>query len=103
MEFTTGRIADRWPQLTEDEVRAIDGDSRKLVALVHQRTGEELSRIESQIDEIAASSGGLMSRLTAPVTKSVVQAPGRTLAVSFAAGMLVGICLAGISIVGRRD
>jgi ElaB/YqjD/DUF883 family membrane-anchored ribosome-binding protein len=41
----------------------IDGDSRKLVALVHQRTGDDISHIEKEIDEIAASSEGLLERL----------------------------------------
>ena len=44
------QVQERWPQLTEDDLEMIDGDARKLSALVQQRTGTELSEIEKDIE-----------------------------------------------------
>lgn len=65
------QVSGRWPQLSADDLKQIGGDSRKLVALVHQRTGQSLPEIENGIDEIAASSGGLMSRIASSVSQTV--------------------------------
>lgn len=113
-------IKAKWPQLNDQDLEMIDGDSRKLVALVHQKTQAPLHEIEEGIDAIAAQSEGLLSRIArsagefaqsagqyaqsagshiaAPVqraysqTRGLVEArPFPSIASSFAAGMLVGI------------
>lgn len=56
-------VAAKWNLLTKKDLAMIDGDSRKLIALIHQRTGENLPDIEDAIREIAAGSGGLLSRV----------------------------------------
>lgn len=58
------RIGERWPELSKQDLKAIGGDSRKLIALVHQRCGERLSTIEEEIDRIAQQSEGLLQRVT---------------------------------------
>jgi hypothetical protein len=106
-------IRTRWPEITTSDLREISGDSRKLVALVNQKTSMSLSDIEAAIDEIAEGSGGLLSRLTGVVTQFVddardqieepVQAavdsargtiqewPAVSLFTVFSAGMLAGL------------
>ena len=56
-------IQNRYPQIGGDDLNDVGGDSRRLVALLHQRTGGNVSEIEDVIDDIAARSGGLLSRL----------------------------------------
>jgi hypothetical protein len=62
-------IRSRWPEITVADLREIDGDSRKLVALVNQKTSMPLPEIESAIDQIAESSNGLLCRLTGAVSQ----------------------------------
>lgn len=58
-----GALKAKWSQLTDEDLKMIDGDSRKLVALVHQKTNLPLHEIEEGIDEIASQSEGLLSRI----------------------------------------
>lgn len=115
-----GALKAKWSQLTDQDLKMIDGDSRKLVALVHQKTNLPLHEIEEGIDAIAAQSEGLLSRIArtasefaqaaghyaqsagsqvaAPMQRAYSQArdmvearPLPSVASSFAAGMLLGI------------
>lgn len=110
------QIRDRWPVLTKEDLQEIDGDSRKLIAMVHQKTGADISEIEHQIDQIAATSEGLLSRVTRTVQQATASAaasvaeplsrayrstreqiettPGRSAGIAFAAGVLIGLCTA---------
>lgn len=49
------KIRQRWPQLTNDDLKMIGGDARKLTALVHQRTGAELSDIDKELEMMSDS------------------------------------------------
>lgn len=111
-EVIRARLRERWPQLSREDIQQIDGDSRKLIALIHQRTGEGLHDIEEAIDELAASSEGLLERVkrTASetvessaeyvrgsynyaregITHRVEEQPGASLTVAFAGGALLG-------------
>lgn len=117
-EELRGNIRKMWPELTKEDLQAIDGDSRKLIALVHQKTGADIGDIESRIDELAASSEGLLNRVTRttqqafaaaservgePLTKAysatrqqVVESPARSVGIAFGAGLLVGLCMASL-------
>jgi ElaB/YqjD/DUF883 family membrane-anchored ribosome-binding protein len=115
-----GAIKAKWTQLGDQDLEMIDGDSRKLVALVHQKTNLPLHEIEEGIDEIASQSEGLLSRLvrtasdfaqsagsfaqsagsqvSAPVQRVYSQArrlvedqPMPSVASVFGAGLLVGL------------
>jgi ElaB/YqjD/DUF883 family membrane-anchored ribosome-binding protein len=72
-------IRTQWPSLSAEDLSLIDGDSRKLIALVHQKTGAEVSEIEARIDDIAAGSQGLLDRVSRSVQESVAQV-GETVA-----------------------
>ena len=106
-------IRARWSEVSADDLRNIDGDSRKLVALINQKTKTPLPEIESAIDELAASSGGLLNRLTtatrvmaADVARQVTEptqaaarsvrtaineSPTKAVGAVFGAGLLTGL------------
>jgi hypothetical protein len=46
------QVKGKWPQLTQDDLEMVDGDARKLSALVHQRTGAELRDIEREVESM---------------------------------------------------
>lgn len=107
-------IQARWSEITNDDLKMIDGDSRKLVALVNQKTNMPLHEIEQAIDEIAAQSGGLLSRIMQSTSdmaaaasdrisepaseayrqmrQTVASRPAASLAGVFGAGAIVGLC-----------
>lgn len=107
-----------WPELTKDDLRAVDGDSRKLVALVHQKTGANIHEIEERIDELAVSSEGLLNRVArttqqaftaaseatgetlsqaySATRQQVVESPIRSAGIAFGVGLLVGLCTASL-------
>ncbi|QDV25176.1 hypothetical protein [Aureliella helgolandensis] len=117
-EELRSRIRAEWPELSRDDLLSIDGDSRKLVALVHQKTNANILEIEERIDEIAASSGGLLAnvarstqqffqdatdRIAEPLrqasqatSKSISNVPVRSAAIAAGVGLLVGLCSASL-------
>jgi len=56
-------LKSKWSVLSDNDLSMIDGDSRKLVALVHQKTQLPIHEIEEGIDAIASTSEGLLSRI----------------------------------------
>lgn len=82
-------LRNRWPMLTAKDLQLIDGDSRKLIALVHQRTGDNLTQIEAAMDEIAAGSGGLLSRVSCQAREAV--ATGANAAGELASSVAVSV------------
>lgn len=117
-EELRGNIRKVWPELTKEDLLAIDGDSRKLIALVHQKTGADITEIESRIDELAASSEGLLNRVArttqqafataservgeplavaySATRQQVVESPARSVGIAFGVGLLVGLCTASL-------
>jgi hypothetical protein len=112
-------IRSRWQEITDEDIRMIGGDSRKLIALINQKTDMPLSEIEQAIDEIAAGSGGLLTRVIRSTEnaakkageqvarplgqvyhqaqRQVTRHPGISLSGAFCAGMLIGVCLAALN------
>lgn len=117
-EELRSNIRKMWPDLSKDDLTEIGGDSRKLIALVHQKTGADIHEIEERIDELAASSEGLLNRVvrstqqafssaseqvTEPLSQAysatrqqVVDSPLRSVGVAFGAGILIGLCAASL-------
>lgn len=111
------RVQERWPELNADELKMVDGDARRLIALVHQKTGVELHEVERIIDELAAEEG-LMDRASRvsqdlvhraneavgrPLSQSydylyheVERAPMRSVLVAAGSGLLIGLCCAAL-------
>ncbi len=121
-EQIRAEISRRWPEITQQELEMVGGDSRKLVSLIHQKTGDGLEEIEEAIDEIASESNGLMSRLAdsaheivdtassyarakaqqiaQPVghayesaEHAVAERPMSSVAIAFGVGFVAGMCL----------
>ena len=108
-------VRNRWPQLDQTDLDMIDGDSRKLIALVHQKTGAGLSAIEDAIDKIASESDGLLQRVVKSTTKKAAAVsdqveqfaadvypkiddlvstnPGRSLSMAFGAAFVLGFLM----------
>lgn len=63
-------LRQKWPQLTRDDLKMTNGDSQKLVAIIHQKTGETLKKVEKEVDQVAANSGGLLSRLSGTMSEA---------------------------------
>ncbi len=117
-EELRSKIRKEWPALSKADLALIDGDSRKLVALVQQKTGAEVSVIEAKIDEIAAASEGLLNRLARTVQSAASQAshavadpvmqayhsvegqvaatPVRSCGVAFGTGLIIGVLTASL-------
>ena len=116
-------IAAKWPELSKSDLKLIDGDSQKLVALVHQRTNSSLPEIQSAIDEIAVSSNGALSRVMNSLQSAAEYLPSRTvdfaakgeqllneeierrplqtLSKVFGTGVALGVCMAGLTVLWR--
>ncbi len=117
-EELRSNIRKMWPELSKADLQEIGGDSRKLIVLVHQKTGAAVHEIEERIDELAASSEGLLSRvarttqhalgaaseqITAPLShaytatrQQVADSPVRSVGIAFGAGILIGLCVASL-------
>lgn len=67
-------LRQKWPQLTRDDLKMTNGDSQKLVAILHQKTGENLKQLEHAVDEVAAKSGGMLSRLSGAMSDASYEA-----------------------------
>jgi ElaB/YqjD/DUF883 family membrane-anchored ribosome-binding protein len=111
-------IRKTWPELSKEDLKSIDGDSRKLIALVHQKTGADLHEIEEQIDRLAASSAGLLSRVArtarqafsnaseriaepfehaySSTRQTIVNSPERSIGIAFGVGLVIGLCTASL-------
>lgn len=104
-------IKAKWSEITDADLQGLDGDSRKLVALVTQRTGLSLHDAEVAVDELAATSEGLLTRIAGKaqelaadfarpvqaagesVRNAVADSPSISLATAFGAGLVVGLGL----------
>lgn len=117
-EELRANIRRMWPDLSKDDLKEIGGDSRKLIALVHQKTGADIHEIEERIAELAESSEGLLNRVvrstqhafstasehvTEPLAQAyaatrqqVVGSPVRSVGIAFGAGVLIGLCTASL-------
>jgi len=116
-------IAAKWPELSKSDLEMIDGDSQKLVALVHQRTNSNLPEIQTAIDEISVSSNGALSRVANTIQSATEYLPSRTVDLAakgeqllgeeiqrrplqtlskvFGTGVALGVCLVSLTVLWR--
>lgn len=121
-EAVQSEVYRRWPQISAEDLELVQGDSRKLAALIHQKTGQSLDEIEDALDDLAAESGGLLSRLSDSAHQAadsaanyarakaqnisqsgahayeaaehaVVERPLSSVAVAFGVGFALGMCI----------
>lgn len=119
----SGRLRERWGQLTGNEWEEADGKIDRLIGVIQRKTGEAREEIQSYIEEVLASDGGQFverARQTAEEVASraketasqaaeraresfragyeqaesaVQQHPGRSLAIAFGVGLAAGLLL----------
>ena len=115
-----GKLRTKWGQLTNDELQVFDGNVDRLVGLIQRKTGEARNSVENFLEEVSANGASSFSQATETVReyahqaaekiqegskqaadtmrqgyeeaeKVVRQRPAESIAVCFAAGVLVGV------------
>jgi uncharacterized protein YjbJ (UPF0337 family) len=125
-----GKLKERWGQLTDDELKAAEGNYDHLVGLIQQRTGEGRQQVEQFLREFNEQSGGAMAKAAETARQYADQAreavrgaaqevrykaseryqdaqelvrqqPAEAVAVAFGTGLLVGLLIGLMA--GSRD
>ena len=114
-----GKLQEKWGQLSEDELKTVEGSANQLVGLIQRKTGESREAIENFLDEVTRDGGyaerageavreyaqqateqfrGASEHLTesvrdryASAETMVRQRPVESVAVAFAAGLIAGV------------
>jgi uncharacterized protein YjbJ (UPF0337 family) len=124
-----GKVKERWGQLTDDDLSNFNGNVDQLVGTIQRRTGKARNDIENELEDIWASSGSMLERVTSTAkdvghaigekasaayetvsdsvregyqaTERVIQEhPGKSMAVAFGVGLISGIVVG--MVVGSR-
>lgn len=53
-----GQIQERWGEITNDELREVEGNTDQLVGLIQQKTGATRREIEGFLEETVQNAGG---------------------------------------------
>jgi len=125
----SGKIQQKWGQLTRDELRQVQGNIDQLIGLIQRKTGESREAVEHFLDDLTARTSETVGRVTEVAREYASQAteqvrqgaervadgmrtgyaraesmvqhrPAESVAVSFAAGMVAGV-LVGLLINSR--
>jgi uncharacterized protein YjbJ (UPF0337 family) len=115
-----GKLRTKWGQLTNDELQTFDGNVDRLVGMIQRKTGEARNSVENFLEEVSSNGASSISQATETVReyaqqaaekiqegskqaaetmrhgyeeaeKVVRQRPAESIAVCFAAGVLVGV------------
>ena len=54
-----GRLMEHWGQLTDDDLRQVEGGTDRLVGAIQQRTGETRKEIERFIERVVDDAGAM--------------------------------------------
>jgi uncharacterized protein YjbJ (UPF0337 family) len=63
----TGKLHERWGQLTQDDLQRARGNVDQLVGLIQRKTGEARERVEQYLSEITSNGGAGASRVAEAV------------------------------------
>ncbi len=113
-----GKLQQKWGKLTDDDLRAFNGNVDQLVGRIQQKTGESRQAIESFLDQLSAEGSGIaatvrdtihqgaaqiseaanqgyrsMQRSYDEAERIVQDRPGESLAMAFGLGMMTGLGL----------
>jgi uncharacterized protein YjbJ (UPF0337 family) len=69
-----GKVKEHWGQLTDDELKEVEGNYDQLVGLIQQKTGETREQVEHFLRDIAGHSEGRISNATESVRQYADQA-----------------------------
>jgi len=121
----SGKLKEKWGKLTDDDVRAFNGNVEQLVGRIQQKTGESREAIEKYLGQIAEEGSSLAAEIRDSIEERVSQAaetaregydamrqgyseagkvvqdhPGQSIAVAFGLGLLAGL---GVALVLRKS
>ncbi len=120
----SGKLKEKWGELTDDELRTFNGNVDQLVGRIQRKTGETRDVIEEFLGEFAEEGSDMAARMRdkvqegakqvadsarqgyeavrhgyAEAERTIQQRPGQSLAVAFGLGMLAGV---GVAILFRE-
>jgi uncharacterized protein YjbJ (UPF0337 family) len=50
-EQLKGRVKELWGEITDDDLKKVEGNYDRMLGVIQERTGETLEEIESQLDD----------------------------------------------------
>jgi uncharacterized protein YjbJ (UPF0337 family) len=71
----TGRLKEKWGQITDDDLDRVKGSVNQLVGLIQQKTGWAKGRIEEELDQLVEQ-GAPMARRAAEAARNVASQVG---------------------------
>jgi uncharacterized protein YjbJ (UPF0337 family) len=71
----TGRLKEKWGQLTDDDLDRVKGNVSQLVGLIQQKTGWAKGRVEEELDELMTE-GSAITRRAADAARNVASNVG---------------------------
>jgi len=119
----SGKIREKWGQITDDELGRVKGDISQIAGLIQRKTGTARDEVEKFLHDVSANGGATISNLTetareyasqaadvarenvervsesmrdsyANAEKMVQRRPGESVAAAFGAGIVAGVALA---------
>jgi uncharacterized protein YjbJ (UPF0337 family) len=104
----TGKVREKWGQLTDDDFQQIRGDAEQLVGIIQRKTGEARETIEQYLQEISGSAASAVGTARdyaqhasdqvcagyAKADRFVRDRPGESLLVCFGVGLITGVMVA---------
>jgi len=119
----SGKIREKWGQITDDELGRVKGDISQIAGLIQRKTGTARDEVEKFLNDVSANGGATISNLTetareyasqaadvarenvervsesmrdsyANAEKMVQRRPGESVAAAFGAGIVAGVALA---------
>ncbi|WP_146513932.1 CsbD family protein [Rubripirellula amarantea] len=106
-----GAVQEKYGQITDDELREVEGDSEQLIGLIQQKVGAAREEVESFVTRIYQECGESCSHLTSRAseyaevtgeklrqgyersTKAVARHPMESVATALGIGILAGIAI----------
>jgi len=119
----SGKIREKWGQLTDDELSRVKGDVSQLTGLIQRKTGVAREEIEKFLNDASAHGGAAIGRMAetardyasqaadmarenvekvqdsvresyASAERMVKSRPAESVVGAFGAGLVAGVCLA---------
>src|SRR5579862_6315691 len=72
-----GMIRKKWAQLTDEDLKGIDGDADRLIGMLQRKTGEARSNIVDFLDEITAEGASALGGMAEDIRRGMHSAADR--------------------------
>ena len=114
-----GAVKEKYGQITDDELREVEGDSEQLIGLIQQKIGAARAEVEAFVNKVYEDCGASCSHLAERAseyskatgetlrqgyhqsTKAVARHPMESVATALGIGLVVGIAI-GYSLAAER-